>query len=253
MKKHQLCTLTALLLLLASIGPTAAAGPPAIHLASNDGMTPRHRSVPGPLPKDAAVYAKAKAEAKLSEASGKPAPRRRTNAPSTFIEWEGVRNEQGVAPSDSTGAIGPTRCIELVNVNYAIYDRTGRQLSVGTLNSLAGRPPSDFVFDPQVIWDPQTRRFYYAMDDVVGNYANSLLAYGWSKTDTPTSHLDFCHFTLDYPGDLFPDYPKLGDSFSWGLMGVNTFDPPASASSAPMSCGSESRLPVPTATSPPPG
>ena len=132
-----------------------------------------------------------------------------------FIEWEGVKDE-GVTPSDSTGAVGPSRYVELVNLNFAIYDRSTNQLSTGTLNTLAGRPETDFIFDPQVIWDPQTQRFYYAMDDTIGNFANSLLAYGWSKTDTPTSAADFCHFTLDYPGDLFPDYPKLGDSFSWG-------------------------------------
>ncbi len=142
-----------------------------------------------------------------------------------FIEWEGVKDE-GVTPSDSTGAVGPSRYVELVNLNFAIYDRSTNQLSTGTLNTLAGRPETDFIFDPQVIWDPQTQRFYYAMDDTIGNFANSLLAYGWSKTDTPTSAADFFHFTLDYPGDLFPDYPKLGDSFSWGLVGVNTYDPP---------------------------
>ena len=142
-------------------------------------------------------------------------PRGGVNAPVNFIEWEGVKDE-GVTPSDSTGAVGPSRYVELVNLNFAIYDRSTNQLSTGTLNTLAGRPETDFIFDPQVIWDPQTQRFYYAMDDTIGNFANSLLAYGWSKTDTPTSAADFFHFTLDYPGDLFPDYPKLGDSFSWG-------------------------------------
>src|SRR6266511_5058361 len=47
-----------------------------------------------------------------------------------------------------------------------------------------------------------------------------------ARRTRPTSAADFCHFTLDYPGDLFPDYPKLGDSFSWGLVGINTYDPP---------------------------
>jgi hypothetical protein len=219
-----LAILAVALLAAGLIGPTASAGPVATK-GSLKGMTPAERLARGPLPKNAAAYAKAKAQAKLAGSSAQAAPGSGINVPSTFIEWEGVKDE-GVTPSDSTGAIGPSRYIELVNLNFSIYDRTGAELSTGTLNTLAGRPPTDDIFDPQVIWDPQTQRFYYAMDDVIGNFANSLLAFGWSKTATPTTAADFCHFTFDYPGDLFPDYPKLGDSFSWGLIGVNTFDPP---------------------------
>ena len=207
------------------IGPAATAGPVATKSGAEAAMTPAQRLASGPLPKNDAAYATAKAHAKLASTAAQHAPRSGVNAPVNFIEWEGVKDE-GVTPSDSTGAVGPSRYVELVNLNFAIYDRSTNQLSTGTLNTLAGRPETDFIFDPQVIWDPQTQRFYYAMDDTIGNFANSLLAYGWSKTDTPTSAADFCHFTLDYPGDLFPDYPKLGDSFSWGLVGVNTYDPP---------------------------
>jgi hypothetical protein len=226
-RKHVLSILAVALLAVGLIGPTAAAGSAAGN-ASLSGMTPAERLARGPLPKNAAAYAKAKAQAKRAAAgrsSAQAAPSSGTMAPSSFIEWEGVKDE-GVTPSDSTGAVGPTRYIEMVNLNFSIYDRSANELSTGTLNTLGGRPETDFIFDPQVIWDPQTQRFYYVMDDAIGNFANSLLAYGWSKTATPTTAADFCHFVFDYQGDLFPDYPKLGDSFSWGLVGVNTFDPP---------------------------
>jgi hypothetical protein len=221
-RKYVLPALGVALLALGLIGPTAAATTKA---DAKVGLTPAQRLAQGPLPKNAATYARAKAQAKLAGAAGQHAPRTGPQAPVSFIEWEGVKDE-AVTPSDSTGSIGPARYVELVNLNFAIYDRSANQLSTGTLNSLAGRPETDFIFDPQVIWDPQTQRFYYVMDDVIGNFANSLLAFGWSKTDTPTTAADWCHFTFDYPGDLLPDYPKLGDSFSWGLVGVNTFDPP---------------------------
>jgi hypothetical protein len=182
------------------------------------------------LPMDPAVYAaeKAGAAAKAGEAAGAeasaagPAP----SVPVPFVSWSGVKDE-GVAPSDSTGAIGPDRYIELVNRQFAIYDRAGGLLSTGTLSTLAGVSARN-VFDPQVMWDSQTQRFYYAADSVEGNFVNSYLAFGWSMTSSPTTAADFCHYEVDpYPGsDLFPDYPKLGDSQDWGLIGVNVFDPP---------------------------
>jgi hypothetical protein len=224
-RRYLLPILGTVLLALGLIGPTATAGPGTTN--STLGLTPAERLAQGPLPKNAATYARAKAQAKVGRAATaqRRTPRAAPQVPSTFIEWDGVKDE-GVTPSDQTGAIGPTRYVETVNLNFSIYDRTGAELSTGTLNQLAGRPESDFIFDPQVIWDPQTQRFYYAMDDVVGNFANSLLAFGWSMTATPTTAADFCHFTFDYPGDLFPDYPKLGDSQDWGLIGANVFDPP---------------------------
>jgi hypothetical protein len=225
-RKYLLSVLGTALLAFGLIGPTVSTGTP-VGANAKFAMTPAQRLAQGPLPKNAAVYAKAKARAKLAASSAATRASTRTSAlaPATFIEWEGVKDE-GVTPSDSTGAIGLTRYVETVNLNFSIYDRTGAELSTGTLNTLAGRPETDFIFDPQVIWDPQTGRFYYAMDDVIGNFANSLLAFGWSKTSTPTTAADWCKFTFDFPGDLLPDYPKLGDSNTWGLIGVNTFDPP---------------------------
>jgi hypothetical protein len=142
-------------------------------------MSPAKLLARGPLPKNSARYAREKAQANRAAAAlatGRSVPKAAPLAPTSFIEWEGVKDE-GVTPSDSTGAIGPSRYIELVNLNFSIYDRATNELSTGTLNTLGGRPETDFIFDPQVIWDPQTQRFYYAMDDTIGNFANSLLAY----------------------------------------------------------------------------
>src|SRR5215208_7685351 len=43
--------------------------------------------------------------------------------PETFRSWEGIRAPHST-PSDSTGAIGPTRYVELINRRNAIYGRT---------------------------------------------------------------------------------------------------------------------------------
>jgi hypothetical protein len=185
----------------------------------------------GYLVPDQGAYERAKAGAQpLAGGGGKTTYAVAQGAdPETLRSWEGIRHQRG-APSDSTSAIGPTRYIELINIRYAIYDRThNRPIGTGTLNELAGEPPPPppgkkkgvLVFDPQIMWDPTTRRFYYAADDVYSATDNRL-AFGFSKTASPSSAADFCKYVIKF-GPLFPDYPKLGDTEDLLLLGVNTF------------------------------
>jgi hypothetical protein len=140
-------------------------------------------------------------------------------APNTIRSWTGV-NDTFTAPPDPTGAVGTQRFIELVNSSMGIYSRAqSTPLFRGSLQSLAAQP-GNFVGDPQVIWDPTTNRFYYAMFDVASDTDNRL-AFGWSRTATPgNSGSDWCHYVLKY-GARFPDFPKLGDSRDFLLIGVN--------------------------------
>jgi hypothetical protein len=134
--------------------------------------------------------------------------------------------ENGVTPPDTTGAIGPDRYIEAINLQYAIYDRSGSLLNGGSLSSLTGIPTGLFGYalsDPQMMWDAKTQRFYYA-----AVYYDSLLlsdngiAVGWSKTARPSSASDFCQYAVSFGSEL-PDYPKLGDSSDFLLFGYNQF------------------------------
>src|SRR5262249_47256733 len=134
--------------------------------------------------------------------------------------FEGVF-DRNVTPSDSTGAVGPTRYIETVNDKFAIYNKTSATpISTGTLRDL-WNSGSAITTDPQVIWDPKTNRFYYAGLILVSSTDNRL-TFGFSKTASPNTAGDFCHYTLSY-GKPLPDYPKLGDSTNFTIIGVNTF------------------------------
>jgi hypothetical protein len=144
-------------------------------------------------------------------------------APSTVSSWAGL-NDSDFAPSDSTGAVGTQRFVELVNSQFAIYAKgSTTPMSTGSLNTLANASSADTLFDVQVIWDPTTSRFYYAMIDVKSQTQNNL-AYGYSKDATPGSGSgsDWCKYSISY-GSQFPDYPKLGDSKYFALIGVNVF------------------------------
>lgn len=178
----------------------------------------------GYLVPDQGAYERAKAAAnenagRISGGESQAAP---AAEPQVFRSWRGIRDTR-LSPSDSTGAIGPGRYMELVNSQFAIYNRTENvPLSTGTLNELAGLPSDAFVFDPQVMWDPTTRRFYYVSDAIFSS-GDTRLALGFSKTANPASPADFCQYNIK-TGPRFPDYPKLGDSGGLLLVGVNSFD-----------------------------
>ncbi len=145
----------------------------------------------------------------------------RTAAPSTLRGFEGLAMQDS-APSDSTSAVGTTRFIELVNTSAAFFTKAGSTpTATASLNDLVGAGSLDSVFDPQIIWDPTTKRFYYAADWIVSGTDNRI-AFGFSKSASPSGAGGFCKYYVGY-GTSFPDYPKLGDSRDFLLIGVNTF------------------------------
>jgi hypothetical protein len=132
--------------------------------------------------------------------------------------------KNGPSPSDSTGTIGPFSYIQAVNSRVEIYNRNNNAaIAGGTLNQLAGNSATVNSFDPQIMWDPTTSRFYYAMASVFSS-ANNKISFGFSTTANPqtVSSADWCQYQIDY-GSTFADFPKLGDSRVFIIIGVNAF------------------------------
>jgi hypothetical protein len=215
-------------LLFTTLWPTIASGGGSTTPAgrSLEGLSPAQRAaiLHGALPKDRALLAQAKAEAGRSVAAraGSSSAGQSGGPPIIREQFEGIRDFD-LTPPDTTGAIGPTRYVELVNDVFGIYDRSGNQLDFGSLAEFTNRPPQDFIFDPQIIWDPGTQRFYYAIIDAVSSSDNRI-AFGWSKTASPNTASDWCQYAYGFGyGSDFPDYPKLGDTENFILVGINVF------------------------------
>ena len=189
--------------------------------------------LPGYLPLHKAAYAAAKAAANKragiaqlgSNAAAGTQAATVTSFPNVSPSFDGIFDTGGTPP-DTTGAIGPDRYIEMVNTDYAIFDRAGSLLNTGGLDALTGIPTGLFGYalsDPQMMWDAKTQRFYYSVV-----YYDSLflsdngIAIGWSKTATPSSSSDWCQYALSFGAEL-PDYPKLGDSSDFLIYGYNQF------------------------------
>jgi hypothetical protein len=224
---------TIITFLLLAVGfPAAAAGsrpaaPSGLRLHVAGGGTPgpisgaAARAAAGELlPMHPGQLARVKAAAAGRTSASAP-PAIRPSAPVTVVGAEGL-NDANTTPSDSTGAIGPNSYIETVNSQVGIYNRTLSSHTQDTLENWWGETGAS-VFDPQVIWDPTTRRFYYTGDVVFSNSDNRL-AFGFSKTSSPSNATtDWCHYDFGY-GAEFPDYPKLGDSKDFVIIGVNVFN-----------------------------
>ncbi|MGH2978310.1 MAG: hypothetical protein ACRDLQ_01565 [Solirubrobacterales bacterium] len=130
-------------------------------------------------------------------------------------------------PPDSTGAIGPSHYIEMVNRQVAVYSRAALALSGQIdLDNFVGKP-SDRQCDPQVVWDEPAQRWVYAALDCDGGSQNFLL-FGWSKTASPiplpssSSAGNWCRFQ-QATGSELDDYPKLGTNAGHAIVGTNVF------------------------------
>jgi hypothetical protein len=171
---------------------------------------------------DEQALANAKARAQRTASGRAASAPAGPKAPTALRNFQGL-NDPNSSPSDSTGAIGTDRYVELVNSRVGIWDRTNNTPIVNsTLNTLTGVGSGPSVFDPQVIWDPDTNRFYYAID-AIASATQNLVTFGFSKDATPdNATTDWCKFTLNF-GVPFPDYPKLGDFSGMITIGANVF------------------------------
>jgi len=77
--------------------------------------------------------------------------------------------------------------------------------------------------DPTILWDADTRRFYYS---AIG--PNATIDWGFSKSANPVKIPgDWCSYDTSYgfPQGTIPDYPKLGQTKGFLMVGINLYPP----------------------------
>jgi hypothetical protein len=152
------------------------------------------------------------------------------NTPSPTTSFEGISNIDGFIPPDTVGAIGPSNFVEAVNVRVQVFNRfTGAPETTANLISslFASLGQGSFCAstddgDPIVVYDPYADRWW------ISQFANASASTGpyymsiaVSKTSDPTgAYYVYC---FQMPGNLFPDYPKVGVWSDAYYMAVNQF------------------------------
>ena len=119
----------------------------------------------------------------------------------------------GFFPPDTMGAVGPDHFVELINGAAVVYDKlTGNVLDSDSLNGFwmsAGVDPSGaFSFDPRILYDDQSGRWFAAAVDNAGGVNNFLVAV--SQTADPLDGWTGFKIDADFDNAQWADFPTLG-------------------------------------------
>ena len=129
-------------------------------------------------------------------------------------------------PPDTHGAVGPNHVISMTNTHVRIQNRAGTQLEYLPLNTWWG---STLVFDPRVIYDPFTDRFYACAVRALRATDSSILI-RVSKTGNPLGSAGAPStwwsqvFDVDATNVVWADFPTIGFNKNWITVQCNFFN-----------------------------
>jgi hypothetical protein len=131
----------------------------------------------------------------------------------TIANFEGLSNADNpfeVSPPDPNGEVGPNHYVEMVNLVFAVYSRSGARLlgplTLGTLwDGFAVDDCTDLSGDPVVVYDQLANRWILTQFTTRGPIYYNCVAV--SVTGDPTGAYYRYAFST---GVNFPDYPKYG-------------------------------------------
>jgi len=149
-----------------------------------------------------------------------------TNAGGIIVEnWQGI-SAAGFAPPDPSGAVGPNHYMEMVNVRFQIWNKTGTSLlgpaNLGTIWAGFPGPWSSSLNDgdPIVLYDEAADR-WFASEFSLPNFPNGpfYMLIAVSQTGDPTGSWHRYGFTFTN----MPDYEKYGIWPDGYYMSANSF------------------------------
>ncbi len=139
--------------------------------------------------------------------------------------FDGMTNILGYYPPDTQGDIGIDKYVQVVNVNFAIYSKTGGLLyGPANLNTVwTGIPEpwnSTNSGDPVVLYDQAADRWMITQFSLPPGYSQCAELVAISQTSDPTGA--WYRYVFQY-GSTMPDYPKFGVWPDGYYMSTNQF------------------------------
>jgi hypothetical protein len=159
--------------------------------------------------------------------------------------------QSGFIPPDTMGAVGPNHVAVMINGRYSVYSKAGalqQSVSLDSFWASAGATPSgSFAFDPRILYDKPSGRWFAAAVDNAGGPNNFLL--GVSATDNPTGAWSGFKIDADSNNLEWADFPMLGVNNDVVTLSANMFPVSAGGSSVSFLVVPKADLlqPVPTA------
>jgi len=145
-----------------------------------------------------------------------------------LANFEGLSNQDNfdlfgfrVNPPDPVGDVGPNHYVEMINLAYAVYDKTGLSLTgpvaIGDLwDGFAVEDCTDPSGDPIVVYDQLEDRWILSqfttrgLDDQVPIYNCVAISQSGDPTGAYYRYAFITQPDLVDGGYFFPDYPKYG-------------------------------------------
>ncbi len=133
----------------------------------------------------------------------------RNSMDSALLNFDGLANVNNIVPPDTYGDVGPSHYVQLVNLSFAIYDKTGVKLlgPVSTGSIWEGMPHNSNNGDGVVLYDEQAGRW------LISQFSLPTFPYGpfyqmiaVSQTPDPTGSW----YRWEFESAELPDYPKFG-------------------------------------------
>ncbi|MBK6328303.1 MAG: carboxypeptidase regulatory-like domain-containing protein [Chloroflexi bacterium] len=143
------------------------------------------------------------------------------NTPAPLFTFEGLGTD-GYTPPDTMGEVGPNHYVQMVNVSFAIYDKSGNVVKADTLftDLFAGSGlsycSSQNDGDPVVLWDSMADRWLLSQFAVTTTPEHMCIAV--SQTADPAG----AYYLYQFEVPDFPDYFKFGVWPDAYYMGTNT-------------------------------
>ncbi len=127
------------------------------------------------------------------------------------LNIDGVGNVNGVLPPDTDGDIGPNHYFQMINLSFAIWDRTGNKLYGPVDNStlwsgFIGPWTSTNDGDPIVLYDEQADR--WLLSEFAINTGNDTYWQLIAISETADPLGAYYQYAFQFPA--FNDYPKIG-------------------------------------------
>jgi Ca2+-binding RTX toxin-like protein len=129
---------------------------------------------------------------------------------------------------DTNGAVGPDHFVELLNGVYSVYDKSGVLLEQSSLDAFwtAAGVQVEFSFDPRVLYDPESDRWFAASVDNLSRggppQLNDFLV-AVSYTSDPTDGWQAVKIDSDPNDDHRADFPMLGINSDGVFLSANMF------------------------------
>jgi hypothetical protein len=139
-----------------------------------------------------------------------------------------IGDDNTTVPPDTAGAVGRDHLLVALNSQLRIQSRTGTTLRTATTRSLFDPVRGTYrTFDPRVLFDPRTDRWYISVITDQKTTANSqrtgsatLLAI--SRSADPLAAWDLYRF--DAPSGIWYDFPSLGFDATRIVISLNAYN-----------------------------